>query len=175
MDSTLDLTAYDGRRFRIRPIQLDDRSHLQAGIQRLSPDSRYRRFHSARRSLSERELDFLTCCDGTNHIAIVATSLDDIGQETEGIGVARFFRDPKDHLAGEIAIVVADPWQGSGVGCAMLLELKRRCLSVDAHCWKATVDADNHPAFRTLAKVGKVIQAGSTESRVHLEIDLSAT
>ncbi len=172
MDSFLDLTTTDGRRFCIRPIQPDDRSHLQSGIQRLSPDSRYRRFHSARRNLSERELDFLTCCDGTNHIALVATAVDNLGTETEGIGVARFFRDPTDHQSGEIAIVIADPWQGSGVGLAMLTELKRRCLSVDVHRWKATVDSDNYAAIRTFTKVGQVIQSQSTDSRVHIEIDL---
>ena len=166
-------TTKDGRSYIIRPIESADRVHLRDGIQRLSPESRYRRFHSARRNLSERELDFLTCCDGMNHIAIVATAIDADGIETEGIAVARFFRDGHHPGIGEVAIVVGDWWQGVGVGTAMLKELCRRCLEVKTTHWTATLDADNVPAIRALSKIGPSEASKPSENRITLTIALA--
>ena len=45
----------DGARIEIRPIRPDDRAELAAGMERLSPDSRNRRFLSPADELSEQE------------------------------------------------------------------------------------------------------------------------
>lgn len=166
-------TTKDGRHYIIRPIESADRVHLREGIRKLSPESRYRRFHSARQHLSERELDFLTCCDGTNHIALVAALVDSEGQETEGIAVARFYRDGHHPSTGEVAIVVGDWWQGVCVGSAMLQELCRRCVEVQTTHWKASLDADNVPAIRALGKIGPNEGTKPSENRITLTISLA--
>ncbi|MEA2283671.1 MAG: hypothetical protein QOK21_4278, partial [Solirubrobacteraceae bacterium] len=57
------LTLRDGSRIVIRPIEPDDRDDLREGFERLSPESRYRRFFSPVPRLSERHLDYLTQVD----------------------------------------------------------------------------------------------------------------
>ena len=78
----------DGTRIEIRPIRPEDRDDLAAGMRRLSPDSRYRRFLCATDELSEAELDYLTVVDHKDHEALVALEL----KTGEGLGVARFVR-----------------------------------------------------------------------------------
>ena len=44
----------------IRPIEPDDRAALAEGFERLSAESRYRRFFAPVPHLSEHDLDYLT-------------------------------------------------------------------------------------------------------------------
>jgi hypothetical protein len=74
----------DGSVCRIRPIDKGDRQLLQAGFQRLSPNSRRMRFFSVKKALTESDLDFLTNPDGRDHIALGAVRLDAQGNEVEG-------------------------------------------------------------------------------------------
>jgi hypothetical protein len=48
-------TLRDGSRIRIRPLEPDDRDELAAGFERLSPESRYRRFFGPMKQLSARD------------------------------------------------------------------------------------------------------------------------
>ena len=65
-------TLTDGTPVRLRPLGPADRERLRAGFERLSPESRYRRFLSPTPRLTERMLTYLTDTDGWNHVAIVA-------------------------------------------------------------------------------------------------------
>jgi hypothetical protein len=89
----------DGTRIEIRPIRPEDRDDLAAGMRRLSPDSRYRRFLCPTDVLSEAELEYLTIVDHKDHEALVALEL----ETGEGLGVARFVRWPDDPEAAEFA------------------------------------------------------------------------
>ncbi|MDH3846024.1 MAG: hypothetical protein OES69_18945, partial [Myxococcales bacterium] len=46
----------DGQRVQIRPIQPSDKKMLLEGFEQLSPQSRYARFMTPKKSLSESEL-----------------------------------------------------------------------------------------------------------------------
>jgi hypothetical protein len=65
----------DGTPVAIRALQPFDRSALVLGMQLLSAGSRTARFLTARASLSSAELDYLTCVDQSNHIALLAQVL----------------------------------------------------------------------------------------------------
>jgi GNAT superfamily N-acetyltransferase len=110
----------DGARVLVRPIAPDDRAALAAGFARLSPESRFRRFLSPKKQLTEDDLDVLTRVDHHDHEALVALEAD----TGEGIGVARFVRTGPDRA--EPAVVVADDWQGRGVGTLLLDLLAER-------------------------------------------------
>jgi hypothetical protein len=62
----------DGSRVLIRPIEPDDRAALAEGFERLSAESRYRRFFAPMPRLRERDLDYLTRVDHRDHEALVA-------------------------------------------------------------------------------------------------------
>ena len=115
----------DGSRVVIRPIEPDDRAALVAGFERLSAESRYRRFFGPITHLSERDLDYLTRVDHHDHEALVAFE-DGTG---DGVGVARYVRTGPD--VAEPAIVVADDWHGRGAGSRLLDALVKRAQEPD--------------------------------------------
>ena len=99
-----------------------DRQLLLRGFERLSPESRYRRFLAAMPELSEEMVRYLTEIDHHDHEAIAALD----ARTGEGIGVARYVRDPQRRDAAEVAVTVIDDWQGKGVGTLLLEALGAR-------------------------------------------------
>ena len=82
------LTLRDGARLTLRPIALEDKQVLAASFDRLSEESRYRRFLTPKNKLSAAELDYLVDVDHKDHEAIIAID----PMSGEGLGVARYVR-----------------------------------------------------------------------------------
>ena len=148
----------EGRELLIRPISPEDKAALAAAFERLSPESRYRRFFAPLERLSTRDLVYLTELDHHNHEALVA-----VEPGTEWIvGVARYVR-AEDPDEAEVAVVVADPWQGLGVGSALLERLVERARAEGIGQFVAIVLSENEEAlemFRSLAPDGSWIRRG---------------
>jgi GNAT superfamily N-acetyltransferase len=143
----------DGTLLLTRLIRADDKRLLERGLANLSQTSVQRRFLSPKTSFSGAELRYLTEVDGVNHLALVAESPT---QPARGIiGVARYVRLPEEPLAAEVAIVVADPWQGRGVGTMLVEELGRRARGNGIVRFTASMAADNVPAHRLMAKLAR--------------------
>lgn len=140
----------DGSVYRIRPIEKSDRQLLQAGFQRLSPNSRRMRFFSVKKALTETDLDFLTNPDGRDHIALGAARLDAQGNEVEGLGAARCIRLAPGSDTAELAIAVVDELQGEGIGSRMLKRLVKYARRQGIRRFRCEVLAENN-AMRTLA------------------------
>jgi GNAT superfamily N-acetyltransferase len=111
----------DGTRVRMRLIRPDDAPLIAEGFQKLSPESRYRRFLGPKSSLTPADLEYLTNVDGENHLAIGAVVHH--GFHDEGVGTARFIRLHEDPRWAEPAITVIDEFQGRGLGKALLKRL----------------------------------------------------
>lgn len=109
--------------FHIRVIEPADKKKLADGFQRLSPQSRYRRFFGQKNTLTAEELQHLTEFDGNDHFALGAFEVFPGGDEGDAIGVARFFRLPEDVETAELAIAVTDDRQGRGIGRRLLQRL----------------------------------------------------
>src|SRR5207245_7497610 len=120
-DPEQDVTLRNGASVRIRAIRPDDAPRLMALCRRLSPRALYQRFFSFRRLLPEEAHAFANV-DYRRRMAIVA-EVDD-GQEPELVGVARY--GPSDEgTTADIGLVVADGWQGLGLGSLLLEEVLR--------------------------------------------------
>src|SRR5438128_4292515 len=65
----------DGTPVRLRLLRRSDREKLVAAFDRLSPESRYRRFFTAMPRLPEKLLHRLLDIDGWNHVAIGAETV----------------------------------------------------------------------------------------------------
>lgn len=141
------ITLRSGREVGIRPIQADDGPRLQAAYERLTPQTKYRRFLAVKPRLTGADLRYLTRVDGTDHVALAATPLD---QPDRIIAVARFVRLREHPEAAELAIVVGDPYQGEGLGSELLERLAEAALARGIAVLKATVLADNVPVHRLL-------------------------
>jgi len=163
----------DGRRYIVRQIRPDDREHLVAGIGKMSPATRYQRFHNARSEFSPEELNFLVSCDGQNHIAYVAMALNYKNEEGEGVAVTRFYRDPNNSEWGEVAVVVIDAWQNVGIGSVLLATLADHCRRTGVKGWRATIIGDNERAVHLFGKVGTIVLREWEERSLILHVELS--
>jgi GNAT superfamily N-acetyltransferase len=106
----------DGTEVRLRLLGRADREKLLAAFDRLSPDSRYRRFFTAMPRLPEKLLHRLLDTDGWNHLAIGAETATEDPTQAEGVGVARFIRLKDAPDVAEAAVTVVDHMQRRGLG-----------------------------------------------------------
>jgi RimJ/RimL family protein N-acetyltransferase len=155
----------DGSSVQIRQIEPEDREALRAGFERLSDRTRYLRFQAPLPSLSEHQLAYLTDVDHHNHEALVAVD----PKSDDGVGVARFVRVGDD--VAECAIVVADDWQGRGLGTILLDRLAERAREEDITRFTALVLAENNDALRLLERLGET-EKRSLGPQVELDIAL---
>lgn len=140
----------DGAPVLIRPIRADDKPLLSDGLRRLSDESVHRRFLTPKRSFSSSELRYLTEIDAVDHVALVA---EDPAEGRGLIAVGRFVRLAEDPEAAEIAIVVADNWQGRGLGSLLGGHLAHAARNRGIKRFTATMAAGNRPAHRLMAKL----------------------
>jgi RimJ/RimL family protein N-acetyltransferase len=158
----------DGSEVLIRQVRGSDAPLLADGFARLSARSRQMRFLSPKSSLSPAELRFLTEVDHHDHEAIGALSPAD----GRGVGIARYIRDPGDPAAAEIAVTIADDWQGRGLGTELLAQLSDRARQAGICRFTATVSADNVAMKGLLWKLGAKLAGrghGTLEYEVMLE------
>ena len=107
----------------LRPIRASDLPLLREFVRHLSRDTGYKRLLSGR-TPTEEELRRWTAIDASREGAVVA-----IGNVAHGerlVGVARYVMESPDET--DFAIVLADAWQGRGLGrelMAMLITAAR--------------------------------------------------
>src|SRR5690348_9203241 len=106
----------DGSRVLIRPVRSTDASLIAEGFARLSERSRRMRFLGKKDELTPAELHYFANVDHHDHEALGALDPD----SGRGVGVARYVRDADDRQAAEIALTIADDWQGRGLGTELL-------------------------------------------------------
>jgi acetyltransferase len=163
----------DGAEVLIRPIRADDKRLLVEGLERLSDESVQRRFLSPKRRFTATELRYLTEVDGRNHVAFVVEDPHEI--ERRLIAVARFVRLVGDPEAAEVAIVVADDWQGRRLGSLVAARLAAEARRVGIQRFTATMAADNRPAHRLMARLTEHLEQHHVGSGVdELVLDLAA-
>jgi acetyltransferase len=110
----------DGTGLLLRPIRPEDAAMEAAFVEALSSDSRRMRFQSALRALTPTMLARFTQIDYDREMALVA--IDASAAQPREVGVCRYIRLP-DERSCEFAIVVADAWQGRGLGRVMMERL----------------------------------------------------
>ena len=140
----------DGTRVTIRPITPEDRTEIAAAVRNLSPESRYKRFLGAVDALDARTLRYLTEIDHHDHEALVAFDAAD----GHGVGVARYARAPGAADAAELAVVVADAWQGQGLGTLLVRKVIDRARDEGISQLTALVLATNTQMLELLEREG---------------------
>jgi RimJ/RimL family protein N-acetyltransferase len=159
----------DGSTILIRPIEPDDKDAIVTAFERLSPESRYRRFFSPLHRLSSRDLAYLTEVDHHDHEAVIAQS-----DRRAPLGVARFVRSADQPEKAEVAVAVVDDWQGRGVATALLTRLAERARSEGVHVFTATTLAENRDAIRLMESFGETRRVGRASPALELELELPA-
>ena len=160
------LTLRDGAEVRVRPIEPSDRDALAAAFERLSDESRYRRFLGPVEHLGPSTLAYLTEVDHSDHEALVA-----FAPAGDLVGVARYVREDEGDRA-EAAVTVADDWQGRGLGTALTALLAGRALDQGIERFTATMLAKNREMLDLLGTVGSVAVTGREGSTVEVQVAL---
>jgi GNAT superfamily N-acetyltransferase len=104
----------------LRPICYTDKKAILAFHGRLSPDTRFLRFHYYKSELTEHDLEIFCNVDYHINLALVAEMFR--GGCIDIVGVGRYSRLPCLNAA-EVAFVVEDAEQSKGIGTHLLKAL----------------------------------------------------
>lgn len=140
----------DGQLAQLRPILPADRVLLETAWHKLSHDTIRKRFLAPKKGFTTHELDQLTNIDQVDHCAFGMTV--EKNGVPEGIGVARFVRDPHEKDLAEFAIVIVDEYQGKGVGTLLMAELIHEARAKGIHRLTGKMDAQNVAMKKLLHK-----------------------
>lgn len=124
----------------IRPLRPDDLEHELRFIQGLSPETLYLRMQYFASQLTERDLERLLDVDYVERMAIAGM----VGpaDATQFVGVSRYARIEATTRA-ECAVVVADGWQGRGLGTELMRTLALAAKARGITCLEGSTLAEN--------------------------------
>ena len=152
---TIEAHLADGTRVRIRPIEPGDKQALADGFDRMSPESRYRRFMSPIDELTPDMLRHLTEVDHVDHFAWIAFAIDEPGEP--GVGVARYVRLAGEPTVAEAAVTVIDEFQGRGLGTLLLQALGAVAIENGIERFRGYVLEDNRRMRQILEESGAIV------------------
>ena len=141
------LTLRDGTSLTVRPICSDDYQLELQFIRGLSARSAYLRLLSPRK-LTRQEIQRFVRIDYARELALIALAV--VDDNVRQVGVARYAPE-SDGTSCDFGIVVADEWQGRGLGEALLASLVRAAAKAGVRELTGLTLADN-VAMRGLAR-----------------------
>jgi acetyltransferase len=157
----------DGRTVLLRLIKPEDEPLWLEMFQNFSEESvRYRFFYIIKDTPQEMRARYCDI-DYDKEIGIVA-ELKEEGR-SKILGVVRLIIEP-DGKNGEIAFIVADPWQGLGLGSKMVDHMIEICKDRGLETVYALTLPDNYRAIRLLKKRGFTIQYRNDEAKATLNL-----
>jgi len=161
------LRLRDGRTVLLRLIKPEDEPLWLEMFQNFSEESvRYRFFHIIKDTPHEMRARYCDI-DYDREIGIVA-ELEEEGRR-QILGVVRLIIE-SDGKKGEIAFIVADPWQGLGLGSKMVDHMIEICKDKGLETIYALMLPDNYRAIRLLKNRGFTIQYRNDEAKATLNL-----
>jgi acetyltransferase len=143
-----------GRRVVVRPALAQDSEGLARFYQGLTRDTLRQRFHCAFSGLTAqrvRALSDLSQVDHAHLMVLVATSMDEQGREQV---LAQAGWQVVEEGVAEFALVVADAWQGQGLGMRLMQALLQGASQRNLKWLKGTVLSGNEPMLALMRRSG---------------------
>ena len=163
----------DGTPALIWPLLPTDAEMLRDGFRRLSSESRQHRFLEVLGELDDSMIRRLVdSVDGVEHIALVLIVLPPDGEEGP-VGVAHLLQYPDDPATADIAVTVADDWQGRGIGTALVSALLERRPAPITRL-RTVVEADNRRSLALLSGVGRMSSGLPERGVLDVTVELTA-
>jgi RimJ/RimL family protein N-acetyltransferase len=151
------------------PVTRFDRERLAGLFERMSAESRYRRFLHPKPRMTDEELDYFTDIDHRTHDALAAVDPAD----GSFVGVASYAAFDDAATVADLGFAVADDWQGRGVGTMLVEALLARAAANEMHGLIALTLSDNGPARALLQRFG-FRRIGASHGVAELRLDLRA-
>jgi len=145
----------DGRTVLLRPIRPEDEPLWLEMFKNFSEESiRYRFFHIIKDTPHEMRIRYCNI-DYDREIAIVPELTEN--EKRKILGVVRVPILP-DQKTGEVAVIVADPWQGLGLGSKMMDYMIEICKDKGLETIYGVMLPDNYRAIELFKKMGFTIK-----------------
>jgi len=162
--------AADGTVIAFRALRPDDLDRELAFIAGLSEETLHLRVQYSSRGVTREEAAKLLQLDYRDTLAVGALVRDETGDQL--IGVSRYARQPGTDRA-ECAVVVADGWQGRGVGTELMRALASAARSRGIRALVGTVLAENRRILDLAQRFGPVARSEpSSAGVIEVTIDL---
>lgn len=142
----------DGSTALLRPVVPADKERLAEGLEHLSTRSRFLRFGTSVSKLTDKQLAYFTELDYDDHVAWGA--LDPDHPELPGMGVARYIRLKDSPKVAELAVAVADEYQGRGLGTILLAVLAHIARARGIEVFRNYVLEENAEMLELLEQLG---------------------
>jgi acetyltransferase len=166
-------TLRDGTALTLRPIRAEDEPLMVTFHTGLSERSVYLRYFTPL-PLSERaahsRLARLCFADYDRELALVAEHRDGRGG-MEIAGIARFIREHGVNEA-EFGIIVADAWQGRGLGTALMETLVATARAEGLARLRGVILAENHEMLDLTRRLGFSLRHVPASSECEVTLDL---
>jgi acetyltransferase len=148
-------TLASGESLFVRPVRHDDGELEEIFVRALSLESRYQRMLSGGTKVTPEWIDSMTHIDYHRHMAFAVTTVSD-GVE-QFVGVGRYVVDAVKSSA-EVALVLADAWQGQGLGRRLLETLLEHAESEGIREAAGVVLASNVAMLRLVRSMGFTVK-----------------
>lgn len=145
----------------VRTMHPEDREIEDEFVRTLSDRSRYYRFHGAMRQLTPYMLERFTHPEYPAEMALIATVA--LAGTEKQIGVVRYARTDDSDRA-EVAIAVADEWQGKGLGTRMMLALRDIAREAGIHQLEVNILRENKRMLGLARHLGYLAEAKGSPS-----------
>lgn len=164
--------ASDGTEVWIRPIRPEDAQIEKSFVDHLSPQTRYFRFLTTVKELTQAMLVRFTQMDYDREMAFIAV----VGKKPleKEIAAGHYMTFP-DGKTCEFGIVVADEWQSRGVGHQIMLDLIRTAGSKGLKKMIGYIFNENEAMIRMVKGLGFAVKALPGEREISEAIKVLAS
>jgi acetyltransferase len=152
-----------GKLISVRAAVPSDAGRLQAYVRGLSGKARHNRFLGSISELTPAQLERIVRMNRPHALALLAFAPADLDQGP--IGEAMLVMEPGSARA-EIALSVADGWQGKGVGTMLLQDLERQARMIGARYLFGDVLRTNSAMKALARKAGFAIRSRFADARL---------
>ena len=142
-------TLKNGAEVVLRPVKAEDEDHYNEMIKSLSPESMRFRFFQVFKEMPHERLARYCNLDYDRQIAIVA----ELESTKQIIGAGRVIAEP-NCKSGEFAVIVADQWQGLGLGSKFMDYIVEVARDMQLEKIFAYVLPNNHKMIKLSEKKG---------------------
>jgi acetyl coenzyme A synthetase (ADP forming)-like protein len=166
-----DVVLIDGSTVHLRPVHASDGAKIREFFERLSPRSRYLRFHQDRPHVAEDDIRRFTQVDYRRSFGIVAT----LGEAPNEriIGIGHYIAVDGDRA--EAALAVEDSHQGLGIGTQIVETLAQAAQHNGIAAFEAEVLAENRSMIDVFRNIGFPVHSGLKYGTLHVEFPVAAT